>query len=356
VIAQAEKVEFEPAALRAIARSAEGSMRDALSLLDQAIAFGAGEVREPVVRSMLGAVDTEYVYRIAEALQAGDGRALLAEAETMAGRSIDFASALEELASLYHRVAVAQAVAGAAGAMDDADRVADFAARMAPEDVQLAYQICVQGRADLALAPDAATGFSMTLLRLLAFDPGQGTGSPGGGVARPAEIRRDVPSAAPRASAVEAPAVRPAPAPEAQAAPGPAGPLVALPEEPDGWPAFVASLKLTGMAAQLAAQTEFKGLAGNVLSLALPVAHKHLADRAYADKLKAALDQASGRKLLLAFEVGGAAETSLAAQEKRQRAEQQARAEAAFRDEPFVRDVLERFDARIRPDSIKPVS
>jgi DNA polymerase-3 subunit gamma/tau len=138
--------------------------------------------------------------------------------------------------------------------------------------------------------------------------------------------------------------------------PVPAGPHVALPEEPEGWPAFVASLKLTGMAAQLAAQTEFKGLSGNVLSLALPVAHKHLADRAYADKLKAVLDQASGRKLLLAFEVGGPAETTLAAQEKRQRAEQQARAEAAFRDEPFVRDVLERFEARVRPDSIKPLS
>ncbi len=129
-----------------------------------------------------------------------------------------------------------------------------------------------------------------------------------------------------------------------------------LPEDSADWPAFVARLKLPPIAAQLAAQTELKSIKGNVLTLALPAVHKHLADKAYSDKLKAALDQATGRKVLLAFEVGGAAETSLAAQEKRARAEQKAKDEAAFRSEPFVRDVLDRFDAKIRPDSIKPVS
>ena len=133
-------------------------------------------------------------------------------------------------------------------------------------------------------------------------------------------------------------------------------PRAPLPEDVADWPAFVAQLKLPPIAAQLAAQTELKSVRGNVLTLALPAVHKHLADKAYSDKLKSALDQATGRKLLLAFEVGAAAETSLAAQEKRARALQQAQAEAAFRDEPFVRDVLERFDARIKPDSIKPVS
>ena len=131
---------------------------------------------------------------------------------------------------------------------------------------------------------------------------------------------------------------------------------VSLPADVAEWPAFVASLKLPPIAAQLAAQTELKSIAGNVLTLALPAVHKHLADKAYSDKLKVALDLATGRKWLLAFEVGAVAETSLAAQEKRARTEQQAKAEAAFRSEPFVRDVLERFDARIRPDSIKPVS
>jgi DNA polymerase-3 subunit gamma/tau len=129
-----------------------------------------------------------------------------------------------------------------------------------------------------------------------------------------------------------------------------------LPADVAQWPAFVASLKLPPIAAQLAAQTELKSIAGNVLTLALPAIHKHLTDKAYSDKLKLALDQATGRRWLLAFEVGAVADSSLAAREQRARAEKQAKTEAAFRDEPFVRDVLERFDARIRPDSIKPVA
>jgi DNA polymerase-3 subunit gamma/tau len=109
------------------------------------------------------------------------------------------------------------------------------------------------------------------------------------------------------------------------------------------------------MAAQLAAQTELRSVEGHIVNLRLPASHKHLADRAYADKLKAALEQASGRKLMLAFEVGDAAPASLASREKRERDEVRERSEAAFRAEPFVRDLVEQFDARIRPDSIKPL-
>ena len=118
---------FDEAALALIARAAHGSVRDALSLLDQAIAYGGGEVREDVVRTMLGAVDTEYVYRIVDALVANDGPALLAEVDAMAARSVSFASALEDLASLFHRLAVAQAVPAALSSMEDS--AADRAAR-----------------------------------------------------------------------------------------------------------------------------------------------------------------------------------------------------------------------------------
>ncbi|MDH5246049.1 MAG: DNA polymerase III subunit gamma/tau [Betaproteobacteria bacterium] len=378
-ILTAEGVASDAPALALIARAAHGSMRDALSLLDQAIAYGGGDVRDAVVRTMLGAVDTEYVYRIVDALIAGDGPALLAEVDAMALRSIAFASALEDLASLFHRIAVAQTVPQAATAMDDAERVAALAARLAPETVQLAYQICVQGRADLPLAPDEATGFSMTLLRLLAFEPG---GVPVSGGMKEAPPRRaaglDVtagagalttdaagpkpPSTAPgrAATATATPVIVPMSAPVSAptAAPQGSDPPVRtpMPTDPAAWPAFVAVLRLAPMAAQLAAQTELKSIEGNVLTLALPAAHKHLADRAYADKLKAALDQSTGRKWILAFEVGSAAEASLAAQRSREQAEQKARTEAAFRDEPFVQDALARFDAKIRPDSIKPVS
>ena len=346
----AEVIAFDASALALIAKGARGSMRDALSLLDQAIAYGGGDVREPAVRSMLGAVDRDYAYRIADALGAGDGVALLAEADAMAAHGVAFAPALEELASLFHRVAVAQAVPEAIGAMDDGERVRALAASMPAESVQLAYQICVQGCADLALAPDEATGFSMTLLRLLAFEPVRAD-DPGATPARRAAVPAPERTAATAAAAQVVPSMPAAQAPERESQA-----TVTLPSDIAEWPAFVASLKLPPIAAQLAAQTELKSIAGNVLTLALPAVHKHLADKAYSDKLKVALEAATGRKWLLAFEVGAVADTSLAAQEKRARAELQAKTEAAFREEPFVRDVLERFDAKIRPDSIKPVT
>ncbi len=176
-ILRAEKVPFDDAAVTVIARSARGSMRDALSVLDQAIAYGAGEVREDAVRTMLGAVDADYAYRIVDALLVGDGPSLLAEAKALTEHGVSLPMALDELAGLFHRIAIAQAVPEAADALADAARVDALARSFSPEAVQLAYQICVQGRADLALAPDEPTGFAMTLLRLLAFEPGEPAGT-----------------------------------------------------------------------------------------------------------------------------------------------------------------------------------
>jgi DNA polymerase-3 subunit gamma/tau len=363
-ILAAEGIAHEQEGVALIARAARGSLRDALSLLDQAIAFGAGEVRGPAVAAMLGAVDRDHLYRIVDALVADDGPALLAEADAIAARGLDAGEALGGLASLLQRIAVAQVVPDAADTYDDAARVRAFAAALTPERVQLAWQIAIRGGEDLALAPDPSTGFTMTLLRLLAFAPS----------AEPA--RAAAPASAPRAGAagqrpaavasVRTPAEAEASAPAATAAtapdrgttestaPAPA-PALALPQTAEQWPALVAQLPLAGLAAQLAAQTEWRGVDGNTLTLALPAAHKHLADKAYADKLKAALEKATGRRLLLAFEVGVAAAGSLASQRERERAEAKARDEAAFKDEPFVRDVVSRFGATIKPDSIKRV-
>jgi DNA polymerase-3 subunit gamma/tau len=302
---------------------------------------------------MLGAVDRDAVYRIVEALAAGDGRAMLAEADALAARGLSPASALDELAALFHRIAVAQVVPEAARHFEDAEPVAALAARWNAEDVQLAYQIATQGRADLAIAPDESVGLAMTLLRLLAFEPARGSvGDSGGGEKPRANATnanlgsvRDVKPRAERVGSTTGSAAASRPGVAARA----------LPDDGAQWPAYVAALRLTGMAAQLAAQTELRAVEGHVVNLRLPASHKHLADRAYADKLKAALEQASGRKLMLAFEVGEAAPTSLASQEKRERDEARERNEAAFRAEPFVRDLVEQFDARIRPDSIKPL-
>jgi DNA polymerase-3 subunit gamma/tau len=353
-----EQISYDPAAVALLARAAQGSVRDGLSLLDQAIAFGAGEVREGVVRTMLGAVDRDHVYRIADALVARDGPALLAEARALAARGLAFANALDELTSLFHRVAVAQVVPAAAADFGDAGRINGYAMRFSPDSVQLAYQICAQGRADLALAPDEETGFAMTLLRLLAFEPATSDRGAVAGREEGATAPKVMPHPA-RAHTSNVAALRAAAPPPLRSSPAPAGTarddVIPLETEPSAWPAFVARLKLSGMAAQLAAQTELKSMQGNALTLALPASHKHLADKAYADKLKAALEAATGRKLLLAFEVGAATESSLAAQEKKGRAEAKAQGEQAFRDEPFVRDLMSRFDARINPDTIEPL-
>jgi DNA polymerase-3 subunit gamma/tau len=342
-ILRAEDVAYDDAALAVIAHSARGSMRDALSVLDQAIAYGAGEVREAAVRAMLGAVDADYAYRIADALLAGDGQALLAEAAGLTERSLSLTAALDELAGLFHRIAVAQTVADIADALPDAVRVAGYARAFTPEVVQLGYQICVQGRADMALAPDESTGFAMTLLRLLAFEPGQGTPAQGKAAARP--VTREVAASGGQASG-QAPSV-----PGAEPRSATLTPLAIA-----DWPAFVAGLKLSGIALQLAAQTELKSIAGNEIVLAVPEAARHLTDKAYTDKLKAALDDALGRRVRLRFDVDPATGATLAAQEKRERAEARAKTEAAFRDDPFVQDVLSRFDATIKPESIKPNS
>jgi DNA polymerase-3 subunit gamma/tau len=366
-ILETEGVAREAGGVALIARAAKGSLRDGLSLLDQAIAYGDGQVREDVVRAMLGTVDRDYVYRIADALAEGDGGALLAESDTLAARGLSAAAALEELASLFHRIAIAQAVPAGTANFDDASRVGDYATRFTPESVQLAYQICAQGRADLAIAPDEATGFAMTLLRLLAFEPaGSGGASPSTNLASRA------PSTGPerlaerattnlgtvRAAKAATPPpdeVEPARAERADdGAPKPAA--RPLPDDPVAWPPFVGSLKLTGLAAQLAANSELRSVEGQVVNLGLPATHKHLADRAYSDKLKVALEQATGRKLMLAFEVGESTPASLASKERRERDEARERTEAAFREEPIVRELVERFDGKVRPDSIKPVS
>jgi DNA polymerase-3 subunit gamma/tau len=368
-ILDTESIEREAAGVALIARAARGSARDALSLLDQAIAYASGSVTDSGVRAMLGAVDRDYLYRLVDALVAQDGDALLATADALVGAGLAPTSALDELAALFHRIAVAQLVPAAAEPFDDHERVLAYAAAATPETIQVLYQIAVGGQQDLMLAPDESTGFSMTLLRLLAFMPSRATDDSMASVSRQPRGQRT--AAPPPATSAAATAVAPKGAsertPRASAAPGPelaeASPdstataaSVArqpLPERPEDWPGFVAALALTGMTAQLAAQSEWRGIAGATLTLALPAAHKHLADKAYADKLKAALERVSGRRLLLAFEVGEATPVSLAARQQNERDESRAKAEAQFRNEPFVREALARFDATIRPDSIK---
>ncbi|BBF86195.1 DNA polymerase III subunits gamma and tau [Aquitalea magnusonii] len=226
-VLQVENVPHESAALALLGRAAAGSMRDALSLLDQAIAYGMGDVREDGVRAMLGAVDRRYLFVLLDALASGDGPRLMAEAEQLAQRGIGFDSVLAEMAVLLQQLAMAQTVPTAI-ADDEPEREALFAlaSLIAPQDVQLYYQIAIHGRKDLALAPDEHAGFSMTLLRMLAFHP---LNTPADSVA------------APRSSGLAAAGHRPVPA-------APAASPAATAAEPAGDGSAAARALLAGLA------------------------------------------------------------------------------------------------------------
>ncbi|NSX15668.1 DNA polymerase III subunit gamma/tau [Cupriavidus taiwanensis] len=219
ILAQ-EGIAHDGNALRLLAQAAHGSMRDALSLTDQAIAYSAGQVSEEAVRGMLGAIDQGYLVQLLDALAAEDGAAMLAIADAMADRSLSFAGALQDLGSLLHKVALAQAVpASVQDEWPEADDVRRLAGVFDAQEVQLFYQIANLGRSELALAPDEYAGFTMTLLRMLAFRPssepaaapGQGGGTAPArarsagtpAAARPAEARQAAPAAAAPAASAE---------------------------------------------------------------------------------------------------------------------------------------------------------
>ncbi|MHB1248813.1 MAG: DNA polymerase III subunit gamma/tau, partial [Polaromonas sp.] len=174
-VLQAENVAAEPQALRLLARAARGSMRDALSLTDQAISFGSGQLREASVRAMLGSVDRSYVFRLLDALARGDGRAVVETSEALRLHGLSAASTLEEMTTVLQRMAVLQAVPGIDAANDASDpEIAETArlARTLPADeTQLLYSLCLHGRGELGLAPDEYAALTMVLLRLLAFKP-----------------------------------------------------------------------------------------------------------------------------------------------------------------------------------------
>ncbi|TDY36884.1 DNA polymerase III subunit gamma/tau [Janthinobacterium sp. 75] len=205
-----EGIAFEQPALRLLAQGAHGSMRDALSLTDQAIAYAAGEVTLDAVQGMLGALDQSYLVRLLDALAQQDGADLLAVADEMASRSLSYNGALQDLGTLLHRIALAQTVPAALP--QDLPEYADIvrlAGAFDAEEVQLFYQIAVHGRNELGLAPDEYAGFTMTLLRMLAFRPGIG-GADGVPAAAPASVPGNRPGfvAAARAAAGSAPAAR----------------------------------------------------------------------------------------------------------------------------------------------------
>jgi DNA polymerase III subunit gamma/tau len=337
VVLEAEQVAFEPAALALIARAAQGSLRDSLSLLDQAIAHGGGKVDEASTRAMLGAVDQRHLFDILEALARGDGAAMIAKADDMAARSLSFEAALVDLSTLLHRLALVQRIPGVAADDPDHELLLVLSRQFGADELQLYYQIAVQGRADMGLAPDEYAGFTMTLLRMLAFAPGAATGAVG--TARP--------SASASASNVSAAVRAETAAPSRQTA--------AL-DTQASWETIVGELGLIGMTGQLARNCAMTKITTQEIELSLPKGQERLLEGAHQGKLKAALHARFGEALRVTFTVAAGDIATPAAAEKREKDARQAQAENAIENDPFVKELKESFGGKLKDNSVQPLS
>jgi DNA polymerase III subunit gamma/tau len=351
-ILDAEGISAEPAALSLLAQAADGSMRDALSLLDQLIAFGAGRVGEAEARAMLGSISRDHVVRLVELLAQADAAQLLACAQQLEEFAPDYAQVLDELAGLLVRIGLRQALDSYQGdERYDAELLQRLAAQLTPEDVQLYYQTAVIGRRDLTLAPDPRSGFQMTLLRMLAFRPAAEAVQPP--VATP---RTAAPASASGTGA--APAQRPplgaapvASAPQPAPAAAPAGA-----SEPSEWAAIVSQLELSGASRQLASHCVLIQRQGALVRLGLDPRHQLVRTAATEDKLAQALSRYFGDNVRLEFRptAAGGEETPALLARRASEAELAA-ARRAFDEDPGVRGLRERFGASVLPETVRPV-
>jgi DNA polymerase-3 subunit gamma/tau len=412
-VLQAESVAADVQALRLLARAARGSMRDALSLTDQAIAFGGGQLQEANVRQMLGSVDRAHVFALIDALAAGDGRTVVETCEALRVQGLSAATTLEDMSMVLQRMAVVQAVPGmsdAAATDPDAERTAALALRMPADETQLLYSLCLQGRQELGLAPDEYAGLTMVLLRLLAFK------APAAAATAPAEKKtlltepprserpaalhaapatpppvpvkptpvatppaaagmrlpvRDmqapsreaaVPAASPPADAPQAvlavPVRQPAqnPGPAATAAPGASTvPEVVPTEEGDHWQQCVQQLvandAIQSLTRELALQSQLVARdEGNWL---IRVERESLNNPNSRERLQKAL-ATLGQEVTLTVELGRITD-SPARRAAAAAAERQLAAEAVILNDPYVQQLVQNFGAKIVPGSIKPI-
>ena len=404
----AEGVQADAQSLRLLARAARGSMRDALSLTDQAIAFGSGQLQEASVRLMLGSVDRSYVFGLLQALALGDGKAVVQTVETLRLHGLSAAAALEEMATVLQRMAVLQAVPGEPDDNDpDAAELASLARSLPADETQLLYSLCLHGRAELGLAPDEYAALTMVLLRLLAFKPGRP-------VLAAAE-KKTLIEAAPEPLRAQAPLLdapsKPLPAPAGHASDragqllpvrsggsvaaswqgaasrsqaSPALPVAAAPEPEiadipvrvaadsrsevlaqqsvaalvpteDGsfWHGVVQELvakeAISGLVRELALQAQL--LARDTDQWLLRLERESLNQPGSRDRLASAL-QAAGHAVQLVVEVGRVSD-SPARRNAQAAAERQLAAEKIIFEDPFVQTMLRDFGAKIVPGSIK---
>lgn len=346
-ICEKEAVPAGTAALAMIARAADGSMRDALSLLDQAIAFCAGDVEEQQVAAMLGTIDREHVARLLDLLAGGDAAGLLAAIADVDEQFPDYAQLLEDLASTLQRIAIYQVV-GPTGSEDilNEQEMGSLAERISAEDVQLFYQIALNGRRDLQLAPDPRSGVEMTFLRMLAFQPATAKERAPGGAAK-AIARR---SAAPVATRQAAPV-----ATRRQDAPHKSAREPAKWQEPD-WVTLVPKLGLTAVSKQLASNCAYLRREDNTVHFSLDSRSESYLTRSRQDTLASALSDHFGEPLKVEITIGAAAEETPVQAQKRREVEALDAARAGLEADPNVKALKDMFGAELVENSVEPLN
>lgn len=311
-VLEQENIPFSESALRLLARAADGSMRDALSLTDQAIVAGGGAVSEDEVQDMLGLLPHEHLLALLQAVADDDGAQMLATVEQMAQLTTDFTAAADGFIALLHSIAVQQVVPA-----DEADAdIAQMAKLLSPADVQLYYQMALYGRRDLPLAPDPRGGFEMLLLRMLAF-------------------RLDDGKSQPHSTQVEKK-------------------KIVVEAGNDDWHTIYPQLNLSGMALPLAQHCLLESVTDDQITLLLDESGATLQSESAEAQLAAALVKHYGRSLKLNFHVSAVSEETPEKRTLREAAEQQQAAEAAISNDPFVQQLQEAFGAVIVPGSIRP--
>jgi len=346
-ILQQEQIAFEENALKVLSRAADGSMRDGLSLLDQAIAYGSGKVVCDDVAKMLGTVAQQPVDDILLALAANDAKALMAKIEEVANLTPDFSNILQQLLRILHRVALTQQLPGWVDHEFDPQLINDLVDRLLPEDVQLFYQIGLIGQRDLDLAPDPRSGFEMVMLRMLAFKPKKT--APGNDPAQqqPAtqHFSSTTTSLSDRKQAV-VPQISDSIKTEQNDK---------QTSSTENWPEIIQAMKIKGMTRELANNCVYNGADDSRCHLIINPSHKHLLGSKAEEKLQKALQDYYGKPLKLKITAGKTDNITPAVQMQRNREDRQQAAVDAINQDDNVQALKEHFDARIMPGTIEPI-
>jgi DNA polymerase III subunit gamma/tau len=345
-ILRQEQIESEPLALQLLARAADGSMRDGLSLLDQAIVYGAGKVTADDVSAMLGTVGQRPVENMLNALADADAQAILNKIEEIANIHADFSSVLQQILQALHRIALSQQLPGAIEHEFDKEMITALSQRFTPEDVQLYYQIALVGQRDLDLAPDSRMGFEMVMLRMLTFKPVSTESIP----IKPKQAPLPIPTTK-QQSAIKIELIK---SPE----------LVAekIAQEYSGavnsnhsWVDMIAIMKLESLTRELANNCILELIDNQICKLHLDASHQQLLTPTREKKLQQALQDYRGAPLKLVIKIERADIQTPAVQSARDKEDKQQAAVDAINSDTNVQALKEHFDARVMPGTIEPV-